>query len=111
VIAAGQLSERITLQRPDVSSRDVMGGEVVAWTSVAEVWAKAVPATGREIFRADQVHAEKTVSFVIRRRTDVTAAWRLLWRGETYDIKHVLPSGHGLEETLELVGITGVRDG
>lgn len=111
MIAAGQLNERVTLQRPVVSSRDAMGGEVVAWTAVADVWARAVPATGREIFRADQVHAEKTVNFTIRRRTDVTAAWRLLWRGEAYDIKHVLPSGHGLEEALELVGITGVKNG
>lgn len=109
MIAAGQLNERITLQKPVVGSRDVMGGEVVTWTSVAEVWAKATPATGREIFRADQVHAEKTVSFVIRRRTDVTAAWRLLWRAETYDIKQVIEAGHGLEEALELVGITGVK--
>lgn len=111
MIAAGQLNERVTLQRPVVSSRDAMGGEVITWTDVAGVWARAVPRTGREIFLADQVHAEKTVSFTIRSRTDVSAAWRLQWRDETYDIKHVLPGGHGLEEVLELVGVTGVKNG
>lgn len=110
MIAAGELRERVTLQKKNVSGKDAMGGEIFSFSEVATVWAKAMPVGGREIFAAQQLHAETAVRFIVRRRDDVAPEWRLIWEGKTFDITYVAPLPQDTD-ALELTAVAGLRDG
>jgi SPP1 family predicted phage head-tail adaptor len=81
------MRERVTLLRKSVA-RDQLGGEVITWQQVREVWAHVDPLTGREFFAALQVNAESTLTFSLHYEdaSEVTSEWRLLWNGVQYDI-------------------------
>ncbi len=85
MMRAGSLRDRVTLQAKSVT-RDAMGGEVITWTDQASVWANAKPLRGREYFAAHQEQAEISIKFTIRYLSGVTSNWRVLWRGQQYDV-------------------------
>lgn len=108
-VPAGRLDQRITLQlrAPGVGT---LGQAQNSWTPVADVWAAAEPLRGREYFAAGQTQSEVTVRFTIRWRANVTAAMRVVWRGQAYDIASVIePGGH--KQMLELMCMNGSGDG
>jgi SPP1 family predicted phage head-tail adaptor len=82
---SSRLDKRITLQTKSVT-RDAMGGEVITWTDEVSVWAAVEPLNGREYFSAEQMQSEIDIRFIIRYRSGVTSAWRVLWEDNPYNI-------------------------
>ena len=83
---AGSLDQRVTLQSLGYTT-DAGGGRVETWTTVATVWAHVRPMSGRERLQADQLESPANYKVTIRRRTDVTAAKRILWQGKALNIR------------------------
>ena len=82
----GEMRERITLREP-VLTKDAVGQDVISWNDIT-VWAKHTPlnARDREVVAAGQKVAEQSARFIIRRRTEVSPTWRLIWAGVEYNI-------------------------
>jgi len=102
---SGELDRKITIQQK-TESRTPLGGVTESWATLAAVWAKVIPLSGREYFNAtaEQRVASKLTRFRIRylaaARKDTQL--RVLYDSETYDIKHIAEIGR--HEALELVG-------
>lgn len=88
----GQLDQRITIQQ-ETRTADDYGGAVTAWPTLATVWANVRPLAGRERADLAAVEAPATYRFTIRRRSDITAAMRIAWDGQTYNIRFVSDPG------------------
>lgn len=82
---SGLLNRRITIQQR-TGARDEYGGISEDWENVATCWARVVPLRGQELYRAQQVRAGSSHYFYIRYREGITAAMRIIYRGEPYDI-------------------------
>lgn len=109
-VDAGALDQRITLQAPSAAV-DGLGQRAGAWTTVAEVWARAEPLRGRDFFAAAQMQAAADVKFTLRYRPDVLATWRVLWDGRPYEIVGQPINVRGQKVVLEIMATQGVRDG
>ena len=101
---AGSLTERVALKRLDTALSSASTGALVeSWPVVATVWAKVDPTGGSEGVAGAQRFAETQIAVRIRFRADVLVTWRLEWRGQSFDIKSLVPGGHGLREWIDLV--------
>lgn len=98
---AGQLNSRATIQRL-TSGQDSIGQPATTWTDVATVWANIRHKSGSEAIKADKDVSIVQASIRIRRRTDVTAAMRVLYGSTVYEIKVVLPDERH-KDRLDLV--------
>jgi len=98
---AGRLNRRIRIESKSVV-RDAYGGETITWTLVAEVWAAVLPIRGREYVAIRQAGAELTTRFLIRYRSGVTPAMRIVYDGANYDIVDVINPQDG-NEHLEIM--------
>jgi len=88
---AGELDQRITFQERQQSS-DGMGGTVDTWVDIptlSSVWAHVRPKTGREVTEFNRVNAETGYLFVIRNRSDILPAYRIVWDGEPFSIQAI----------------------
>ncbi len=88
---AGQLRERITLQR---RTADANGDLLGPWADIATVSARVVPRTRGETALQQRIQGHQPVEATIRltsQTRDVTNAWRFLWRGQAHDIQAVAP--------------------
>ena len=99
-ILASRLRERITIEQPN-RNPDTYGGAEISWSALATVYASVRPlmGTAREVNRAEQVEPIAGYRLTIRRRDDVNASMRVLWKNRILAI-HSL---HETEETLELL--------
>ena len=88
---AGELSERVTIQRK-TRTRDAMGGYAETWTDVTTVWALVRPMSGNERALAAQQQASVNYKVVIRYRA-VSTQQRLLWRGSPLNIRFIADRG------------------
>lgn len=104
---AHRLRYRITIQQQS-ATQDAFGEPVRTWTDVASVWAEILPLTGKELFAAQANQSQVDSKIVIRHRTGITAAMRILQSATEYNIEAVLPQ-QGRE--LHLLCSTGVRNG
>lgn len=87
----GKLDQRVTLQSK-TRTTDNMGGAAETWSdfpSVPTVWAQVLPQRGSETVNGERVEALGRFTFVIRNRTDVSEADRIVWLSETYNIRHI----------------------
>lgn len=109
-ITIGQLDQRLTLQSR-AAGVDVLGQPSGSWSTVATVWGKARPLRSRELFAAGQVQNVSDIEFTIRYRSDVAATWRVLWRDVPHDITGTPIDVDGQRQWLQLVAVSGVRDG
>lgn len=100
MINAGELNRRVTIEMR-TASRDAAGGEVVTWSTRADVWARKRDITGRDRLRADQKVVEASAAFLIRWRTDIASTDRLVCDGVAYDIQHMAEIG--VREGLEIM--------
>ena len=102
-LSAGRLNQRVDLFRPDTATIATgTGAPLEDYVFAGTVWAEVVPSSGSESFAA-QARIDQTLSrFRIRFRADVRQAWRLKWRGRSYDIVEVLPAGTQLREWLDI---------
>ena len=85
---AGELNERITIQRATVT-QNAFNENVESWNTLATVWAGRRDASGSERYRAQEVGAEITVRFTIRRTStvsNVNANDRISYDGHIYNI-------------------------
>lgn len=88
----GGLRERIAIERR-VRSEDTGGGAAVSWAPVAAVWAKVSARPRGEDLESEGRRAVTAYEIVIRRRTDVTAAMRGVWRGRALYFRGLADEG------------------
>lgn len=111
MIAAGSIDDRITIQRLTQASPTTTGSGMIdeSWQDWVTVWASVEPLNGRELFAAQEHHAEVTTRVRIRYRDGLTAKMRLSVGGEIYEIKAVLPFRR--DGYMELLCTSGVTEG
>ncbi|HYH39919.1 MAG TPA: phage head closure protein [Azospirillum sp.] len=88
----GDLDQRVTIQS-ETRADDGYGGSTLAWSTVATVWAQVWPVSGKERVQAQQIEAPAMYRCKIRRRGDVTAGMRVVWRSVAYNIRFVADAG------------------
>ena len=109
---AGRLRHRMLFQKlvPGVDPETHEPTEGI-WLDVATVWAGIEPSSSREFVAAKGVQSEVIGRIIIRRRADIQADMRGVYRGQIYNIQGVLPDpGSGLDY-LTLPYSEGVNDG
>ncbi len=101
------LDRQITIQQVPIT-RSTLGDEVKGTpTTLATVWAKVMPVSGREFANAtvEQRLTEKTLRFRIRYLASARKDTKLqvVYDSETFDVKHIAEIGRRVG--LELVGV------
>lgn len=97
----GDIDRRLKIQRK-VITQNGFGDEIVAWETVATVWAQKVEARGDERFAAQQFLGHAVKTFRIRWSDtvkEITSEHRLVLDGRAHDITDVREVGRreGLE--------------
>lgn len=101
---AGSLRHQIIIQQLVAGSpQQLPNGEPdKAWTDYVTAWASVDPVTGKEPFMAQEHLSVVSHKVRIRYRVGITAAMRVSFRGQYYDIKAVLNWGMRDKELLLL---------
>jgi SPP1 family predicted phage head-tail adaptor len=110
VARIGELDQMVQVQAR-LAGQDDLGQASGAWSTVATMWAKAEPLSGREYFAAGQMQSLVTVKFTVRYRNTITELHRVVWRGEPYAIVSPPIDVDGQRLWLELMCTKGVNDG
>ena len=100
----GDLRHRILILQKVATTTDSDGYPIETWKPFFPAWAKVEPVAGREYFQAAAVQAQRQVRFTIRCRRGITAAMRLRWDGQDYEIKGPPIDLGGQRKWLEIVG-------
>lgn len=109
---AGSLDDRVTIQRLVAASPDVTGTGMPdeSWQDYLTVYASVEPLNGRELFAAQEHHAEVTTRIRIRHRDGITAKMRIVdGDGTIYEIRSVLPFKR--DGYIEMLCTSGVTEG
>jgi SPP1 family predicted phage head-tail adaptor len=110
-----RLRHRLTLQQ-EVRTPDGAGGYTRSWEDVAELWGEIIPLTGsgssargsgKEIVFAGQIQAEISHRILLRYRSDITPAMRLLYENRLFNIRMVADPDEK-RDTLQLLVQEGV---
>lgn len=109
-VTSSTMRTQIVLQSP-ASAPNSRGEMITSYTDAATVWAEATPVRARDVFEAGKEQLPVDTVFRVRYRAGVTAAWRVRWRGENYELHGEPVDVDGRRRTLELAAIKGVRDG
>jgi SPP1 family predicted phage head-tail adaptor len=88
-IRVGDLQRQVTIQTR-TATQDTFGQQSVAWTDMVATWAAIEPLSGRELLAAEAVAAEVTHQVVIRYRTGISAANRIVYQGRIFDVHSVI---------------------
>ncbi len=91
----GELRHRLSIQAEQATS-DGGGGLSDPWANpvtVATVWGKVEPLTGGERLHALQIQDRLSHRIVIRYRSDVTAAMRVVFGARAFNIRAVIDTG------------------
>jgi len=100
---AGELDRRITLQEISQPVSDTGSVSEGTWTDVAPpIWAKEMPVIGREYVTANQIAAQSDIVFRIRYRSNLSTKMRLLFNGQIFNIRSILPRGR--KKWLDILG-------
>lgn len=83
----GKLRERVILEVPTRVS-DGTGGATLTWSALATLWAEVTTKSGAEVAEGERMAAHRRFVIRLRHRADVTSAMRLIWRGETLNIRN-----------------------
>lgn len=90
-IAAGQLTERITLRAPGPSVPDGRGGQNPGpMGAPVTVWARKRELTGTEVLRLGQTAGTGVVEFTIRYRETAGLTSLVDWQGRDYAVRQVV---------------------
>lgn len=108
------MKRRVQLQQRSATNDDV-GGQSVAWETVATLWASIVALGGRELLSAQAVQSEVTHSVTVRYRAEFSspktaAAMRLVYGARIFNISSV----ENVDEQNKVVVLTcfeGLNDG
>ena len=94
----GKLDKEITIQA-ESETADSGGGYLSSWSNIATdpvIWAKIgnfmglKNPTGRDLYIHGKVQNQLTYKFTIRNRTDITADMRIVYNGDSYNIRTIL---------------------
>jgi SPP1 family predicted phage head-tail adaptor len=102
LIAAGELDRRIGILKRRVAKNEI-GEEQEYFDQGLWTWAKVQQPSGRDYYDAAQVHAEETVHFTIRYRTDFNRYDRIWYQLAQFRIAHIAELGR--REGFEIVGV------
>lgn len=108
-MAAGKFRERVTLQRPGVGD-DGYGNVTAPWIDDVTVWADMLEQLGKERVAAGRLESARTATIRVRKSTDmalVTPAWRIMARGEPWNIRSIARVGRK-NDVLEMLCEAGV---
>ncbi|PIF22183.1 MULTISPECIES: phage head closure protein [Pantoea] len=108
---AGILKHKIDLQSHEDVQDPVTGEITEIWETQASVWAEVAPLSGREFIAANAIQSEIRVRITIRYRDDVNSDWRILFRGQIYNIAAILPDLWSGLDYLTLPCTEGVNNG
>lgn len=87
---AGDLDQRVTLERLS-GGVDELGQPLPdEWTAIGSCWASVRPLLGREYIAAQAVQSEVSTKVTIRYRPGITPADRVNHEGRIYNITAVL---------------------
>ena len=84
------MNDRVTLQTRG-EGKDAAGQLVETWPDAAQVWADVRFQTGAEVLRNDLAASIVRISVRIRTLAGIDGSWRLVHKGEAYDVKSALP--------------------
>ena len=99
----GRMDQTITFQRL-AEAPDGGGGVVRAWADLDEnpnVWAEAKVIRGAEAFDEGRPNATMRVKFTVYSRRDISERDRLVWLGETYNIRSIFRPGRDRRMAIE----------
>lgn len=85
-IDAGALNRRVLIQARS-QTKDTVGQRDISWNNVARCWARIEQLQGRELETAQAINAEITHRVVIRYRSGITAAMRVVYQGRFLNIE------------------------
>lgn len=88
-LRSGDLRRQIVIQQRS-TTKDTHGQESTSWSDVATTWAAIEPLNGRELLAAQAQQSETTHQVVIRYRTGITAANRVLYQGRVFNVLSVI---------------------
>ncbi len=102
---AGQLRQRVTLQRNGPYQDPDSGEQVDGWSDIlgAAIPCSFEPVSGREFIAAQSTQNEVTARILIRYRSGVTTDLRAVHRGTVYNIEAVLADKNSGREYLTLM--------
>lgn len=112
MIRSGALRHRVTLQALGAGSPQQTGSGMPdeSWGDVATVYASVEPLNGRELFAAQEHHAEVTTRIRLRYRSGITAKMRVSHGGTVYNILSVIDAEKRHKE-IQLMCTDGVNEG
>ena len=109
------LNDRIVIQSK-TSSADSFGQPIYTWSDFAKVSANVLFTTGKrfneisqEMVLSNKEMAESVASIRIRYRLDITTQMRVVFRGNNYNIRAILPDSN--REYVDLAVSTGLNNG
>jgi SPP1 family predicted phage head-tail adaptor len=108
---AGKLNKRVRLQRPARTQDEDTGGMIDGWEEVRTQFASIEPLSANAFIAAQAVQSKVSTRIVLRYRDDITASWRVLHKGRTYNIEGVLPDPDSGTEYITLPCSQGVNNG
>lgn len=111
---AGDMKRRVTVQAYVSSQSPTTGAVTKQWKDICTVWADIADISGKEIIASGAVMSEITTRIWIRYRSDIVAAYRVLWkspnaRGMVYTIQAAIPDKN--HTRLELLCKGGIFNG
>lgn len=104
--SSGQFDRRVTLLSP-TSTVSPTGQRVASWTTVGDVWASRMTESQTEPDRDGEFSARTVSEVWVRWRVGLTAGWRVIYHGETYEVTGVREVGRREALALALVRVGG----
>ena len=107
-IGAGSLDRRIEIQRK-IEATDAFGGKPKNWSTLIEVWARFLPVSDGEKWRAGMVESREIARFTVRHNrvtAGVTGADQIVFDDRDWGItgtKEVMGRSRFIEITAEAV--------
>ncbi|MFW1700871.1 phage head closure protein [Acinetobacter pittii] len=87
MLNAGELRDRVIIQRFNDSGRDDDGYQIPSgWVDYKSLYAKITPLSARDLFAAQAAQAKTIARMKIRYRTDIETTMRVIYRGQVYAI-------------------------
>ena len=85
----GAMRHRVAIQE-NIQTPDSQGGFTESWGTIAAVWASIEPVKAYERFQAAQLETPISHKIMLRYRTGVTTAHRILYGTRVFNIKGVI---------------------
>lgn len=99
MVAAAKLKTPILIES-QVEGYDEIGQPLSTWESIYSCFASVRHLSGKEAIQADAAVSITKASILMRFRSGITPAMRVLTMGLTFNIEAVLPNKAGGEMTL-----------